>query len=258
MLTYSNSKNYLLLSVAGVMVQGCVAYVDPYSETIDHTRYQNVVETRPPFYGFDVFYDYYDRPYYVDSYRRIIYVETKYYPYVKSHYQYRKTDYGRYAEDHDDNHRVTSHQDQPRVIDKRDDNRRVTSPQDQPRVIDKRDDNHRVTSPQDQPRVIDKRDDNHRVTSPQDQPRVIDMRDDNHRDTSPHDKPRFIDNRDDNRLKGNPNDISKPNHVDNTIVNHSKDTEDKKNGTGSNNSGRFNHNTDNSNNNHSNDSGRSY
>ncbi len=63
MLTYTNSKNYLLLSVAGVMVQGCVAYVDPYSETIDHTRYQNVVETRPPFFGFDVFYDYYDRPY---------------------------------------------------------------------------------------------------------------------------------------------------------------------------------------------------
>jgi len=238
MLTYSNSKNYLLLSVAGVMVQGCVAYVDPYSETIDHTRYQNVVETRPPFFGFDVFYDYYDRPYYVDSYRRVIYVETKYYPYVKSHYQYRKTDYGRYSEDHDDNRRDIYRHDQPRVIDKRDDNHRVTSPQDQPRVIDKRDDNHRVTSPQDQPRVIDMRDDNHRVTSPQDQPRVIEKHDDN-------------------RGRGNPNDISKPNHIDNTIVNHSKDTEDKKNGTGSNNSGRYNHNTDNSNN-HSNDSGRTY
>lgn len=217
MLTYTNSKNYLLLSVAGVMVQGCVAYVDPYSETIDHTRYQNVVETRPPFYGFDVFYDYYDRPYYVDSYRRVIYVETKYYPYVKSHYQYRKTDYGRHIEYHNDNRRDTYRHDQPRVIDKRDDNHRVTSPQDQPKVIDKHDDNHRVTSPHNQPRVIDKHDDN--------------------------------------RGRGNPNDISKPNHVNNTIVNHSKDTENKKNDAGSNNSGRYNHNTDNSNN-HSNDSRR--
>lgn len=198
MLTYTNSKNYLLLSVAGIMVQGCVAYVDPYPETIDHTRYQNVVETRPPFYGFDVFYDYYDRPYYVDSYRRVIYVETKYYPYVKSHYQYRKTDYGRHVEYHDDN-------------------RKDTYRHDQPRVIDKHDNNHRVTSPHDQPRVIDKRDDN--------------------------------------RGRGNPNDISKPNHVNNTIVNHSKDTENKKNDAGSNNSGRYNHNTDNSNN-HSNDSRR--
>ena len=163
MLTYANSKKYLLLSVAGVMVQGCVAYVDPYPETTVYTRSQSVVEVRPPFFGFDVFYDYYDRPYYVDSYRRVIYVDTKYYPYVKSHYQYRKTDYGRYVKDHDDN-----------------------------------------------------------------------------------------------RGRGNPNDISKPNHVDNTIVNHSKDTEDKKNVTSSNKSGRSKHNTDDSNNNHSNDSGRTY
>jgi hypothetical protein len=179
MLTYTNSKNYLLLSVAGVMVQGCVAYVDPYPETIVHTRSQNVVEARPPFFGFDVFYDYYDRPYYVDSYRRVIYVDTQYYPYVKSHYQYQKTDYGRHVEYHDDNHR----------------------------------------------------------------------------DTYPHDQSRVIDKHDDNRGRGNPNDISKPNHVDNSIVNHSKDTEDKKNGASSNNSGRSNHN---SNNKHSNDSERTY
>lgn len=182
MLTYANSKNYLLLSVAGVMVQGCVAYVDPYPETTVYTRSQSVVEVRPPFFGFDVFYDYYDRPYYVDSYRRVIYVDTKYYPYVKSHYQYKKTDYGRYVKDHDDNRRDTYRHDQPRVIEKHDDN----------------------------------------------------------------------------RGRGNPNDISKPNHVDNSIVNHSKDTEDKKNVTSSNKSGRSKHNTDDSNNNHSNDSGRTY
>jgi hypothetical protein len=240
MLTYTNSKNYLLLSVAGVMVQGCVAYVDPYQDTVVHTSSQNFVEERPPFYGFDVFYDYYDRPYYVDSYRRVIYVETKYYPYVKSHYQYRKTGYGRHVEKQDDDRRDNYLHDQPRVIDKQDDDRRDTYPHNQLKVIEKQDDTRRDTYTHDQPRVIDKHDDNRERGNPNDisKPNHVDNSNDKH---------------DDNARKGNPNNFSKPDHVDNSNVNHSKDTEDKKNGANSNNSGRFKHNTDDSNNNHSND-----